>query len=245
EQYLIFLEGAVRGDLGRSFLRARPVGELIGERMSNTLQLAAVSFLFSVGLSIPMGVVAAVHRGSWWDWLAKGFVFFGQSLPNFWLGIMLILLFAVHFNLVPPTGKAGPETFVLPAITLGWINAAAVTRLIRSSMLDNLSADFVRTARSKGLPEWVVLQRHALRNALIPTVAYCTVNLVRTFVVGSVVVETVFSWPGIGRLAYEAAFARDFPVVQGITVVVAAGVILTNILGDLVYGLLDPRIRFA
>ncbi|MHB1007475.1 MAG: ABC transporter permease [Chloroflexota bacterium] len=244
-QYFIFLQNAIHGDLGRShYWGGRPVAELILSRLGNTLQLAAVSFSLSLLLSIPMGVIAAVHRGRWWDWLVRGFVFFGQSLPHFWLGIMLILLFAVALNLLPPGGKGGLETFLMPAVTLGWASAAAITRLVRSSVLEVLSSDFIRTARAKGLSEFVVLRRHALRNALIPTVAYCTVTLVRSFIVGSVVVETVFGWPGMGRLAYEATFARDFPTVQGIVIVIAVAVIVFNLLADLLYGWLDPRIIY-
>jgi peptide/nickel transport system permease protein len=245
-QYLIFLERAVlHGDLGRSPFFNQPVSTLIGGRMWNTLQLALVAFVLSLVIAIPVGVVAAVHRGSWWDWGARGFVFFGQSLPQFWLGIILVLIFALGLELIPPGGMGGPETFVLPAITLAWSSAAAIARLVRSSMLEILWSDFIRTARSKGLSEQTVMFRHALRNALIPTVAYSGAEVVRSLVAGSIVVETVFGWPGMGRLAYDATFARDFPTVQGIVCVIAAVVILTNTLGELLYGWLDPRIGRA
>lgn len=244
-QYYLFLVRAAQGDLGRSHFFNRPVTELILDRMPNTLALAGLAFLCSVGLAIPTGVVAAVHRGRWWDWVVRGVVFFGQSMPQFWLGLMLVLLFTVTFNLLPPAGMGGPETFVLPAITLGWYSSAALTRLVRSAMLEILSSDFIRTARSKGLREITVLQRHALKNALIPATAFASVTVVRDMVMGSVVIETVFGWPGTGRLAYEAAYARDFPTIQGIVMVFAVAVILTDLLGELVYGWLDPRIRHS
>jgi peptide/nickel transport system permease protein len=243
-QYFIYITALLQGDMGQSYVMARPVSELIASGLGNTLQLAAVSFLFSVGISTPIGVLAAVHRNKGWDFVARGFAFFGQSLPNFWLGIMLILLLSVTLRLLPPFGKGGPETFVMPGITLGWISAAALTRLIRSSMLESLGSDYVRTARAKGLGEFAVLYKHALRNALVPAVAYSTVTLVRGFIVGSVVVETVFAWPGMGNLAYRAAFARDFPTIQGITIVIASAVVIINIVGDLFYAILDPRIAY-
>ncbi len=151
----------------------------------------------------------------------------------------------MKLTLVPPAGKDGPASFILPAITLGWAAAAGVARLVRSSMLEVLASDYIRTARSKGLSERMVLSRHALKNAMIPTVAYSSVVLVRTFVIGSIVVETVFGWPGIGRLAYESTFARDFPLIQGIVVMIAVIVIGVNLLSDVIYGWLDPRIRYS
>jgi peptide/nickel transport system permease protein len=245
-QYLSFLERAVlHADLGRSYYNHRPVVETFFNRFWNTAQLGLASFGLSVVLAIPIGIASAVYRDSWWDWLARGFVFLGQALPHFWLGIMLILLFSVKLNLLPPAGNDGPASFILPAITLGWAAAAGVARLMRSSMLDILSGDYIRTARAKGLAEAAVVRRHALRNALIPTVAYSAVVLVRAFVIGSIVVETVFGWPGIGRLAYESTFARDFPMIEGIVVFVAIIVILANLTAEVLYALLDPRIRYS
>lgn len=244
-QYLVFMRRILlHGDLGRSLSQNRPVTEVFFSRFWNTIELGAVSFLISMAISLPIGVLAAVRRDSWWDLFAKGFVLFGQALPHFWLGIMLILIFSVKLNLVPPAGKGGPLTFILPAITLGWGSAAGVTRLVRSAMLEILSSDFIRTARSKGLPEFTVLTRHALKNALIPTVAYFSVVLVRAFVIGSIVVETVFGWPGIGRLAYDVTLGRDFPMIQGLVLMIAVIVILANLACEILYGWLDPRIRY-
>lgn len=245
-QYAIFLERAIlHGDLGQSLSLSRPVTEAFFVRFWNTLQLGLVSFVISMSISIPIGVLVAARRDSGWDWAAKGFVFFGQAIPNFWLGLMLILIFAVKLNILTPAGKGDISTFVLPAITMGWVSAAGVTRLIRSAMLEILSSDFIRTARAKGLTEYVVLCRHCLRNALIPMVAYSSVVLVRSFVIGSIVVETVFGWPGIGRLAYEATFARDFPMIQGIVIMMSMLVIISNLVAEILYGLLDPRIRYT
>ncbi len=245
-QYCIYMARILlRADFGKSFYYNRPVVELFGAAASNTLQLSAVSFLISMGIAIPVGVLSAVRRGSVGDWVARGFVLLGQSLPHFWLGIMLILLLSVKLDLFPPATKGGPSTFVLPAITLGWHSAAGVMRMVRSSMLEVLSSDFIRTARGKGLNETAIVWRHALKNAMIPTVAYCSVVTVRSFVMGSIVVETVFGWPGLGRLAYEATFARDFPTIQGIVIMIASVVLLVNLLGDILYGWLDPRIRYS
>lgn len=244
-QFGAFAGRALLGDLGRSFHFSRPVTEIFFSRLWDTVQLGLVSFVFSMALALPIGVMSAAHRNSWWDWFGRVFVFFGQALPSFWLGIMLILVFAVKLNLVPPAGKEGPESFILPAITLGWAAAAGVARMVRSSTLEVLASDYIRTARSKGLNEQAVLTRHALKNSMIPAVAYSSVVLVRTFVIGSIVVETVFGWPGIGRLAYESTFARDFPLIQGIVVMIAIIVISVNLLSDILYGWLDPRIRYA
>jgi len=245
-QFAVFAFRAIFfGDLGRSFHFSRPVTEIFFDRFWDTVQLGAVSFVFSMALAVPIGILSAARRNSWWDYFGRVFVFFGQALPSFWLGIMMILIFAVKFNLVPPAGKEGPESFILPAITLGWAAAAGVARMVRSSMLDVLASNYIRTARSKGLGERMVLTRHALKNAMIPAVAYSSVVLVRTFVIGSIVVETVFGWPGIGRLAYESTFARDYPLIQGIVVMIAIIVIGVNLLSDILYGWLDPRIRYA
>jgi peptide/nickel transport system permease protein len=243
-QYLYFLRDAVRGDLGQSYTLHQPVTDVFFSRFGNTLQLGAVSFLLGALIALPAGVFAALHRESTGDWAVRGFVFLGQGLPHFWLGIMLILLVSVKLNWLPPAGKGGPSTFVLPAITMGWAASAEVTRLVRSSMLDVLSNDFVRTARAKGLSEIAVIYRHAVRNAMIPVVAYASLILVRAFIFGSITVETIFGWPGIGRLAYESTLARDYNMIQGIVLMLSLFVILTNLLADLAYGFLDPRIRY-
>ncbi len=245
QQYLVFIYNAVvRSDLGRSIAFNRPVNDVVFTRLRNTLELGAVSFILGLAISIPIGVIAAVRRGTWADAAIRAFAFLGQAFPHFWLGIVLILLVSVKLELVAPAGKEGLASFILPAVTLGWASAAGITRLIRSSMLDVLSTDFVRTARSKGLRETTVVLRHALRNALIPAIAYSSVVIVRNFVIGSIAVETVFGWPGLGRLAYEATLSRDFPLIQGIVIVIAAVVVVVNIGIDIVYSYADPRIRY-
>jgi len=243
EQYYTFLKGVLHGDLGRSITYERSVSEILASRFGNTLQLGGLAFVLSIAISLPVGVLAAVRRGTWWDWLARGMVFLGQSLPGFWLGIMLILLFSVRLGLLPTAGKGGPLSYVMPLITLSWSAAASMTRLVRSSMLEILSSDYIRTARSKGLTEFVVTWRHALKNALIPVATHCSLVLVRHTITGSVVVETVFGWPGVGRLAYEAVFSRDYPVIQALVLVFAIIVVVVNIVVEIVYRWLDPRIR--
>lgn len=243
QQYVVFVADALTGDLGRSYSLNQPVLDVFWSRFVNTLQLGAVAFIVGMAVAIPTGIFAALRRGSVGDWAARAFVFLGQALPQFWLGIMLILVVSVQWNLLPPAGKAGPATYVLPAVTLGWSAAAGVSRLVRSSMLDVLSHDFIRTARAKGLSEVVVNYQHALRNALIPVVAYSSLILVRSFIFGSITVETVFGWPGVGRLAYDATMARDYPLIQGIVLMMSIIVIGITFCAEMVYGLLDPRIR--
>jgi peptide/nickel transport system permease protein len=243
QQYVIFVGNALVGNLGRSYSLNQPVLDVFWNRFLNTVELGAVAFVCGMAIAVPVGIFAALHRESAGDWVARVFVFLGQALPQFWLGIMLILLVSVQWNLLPPAGKGGPATFILPAITLGWSAAAGVSRLVRSSILDVLSNDFIRTARAKGLSETVVNYRHALRNALLPVVAYSSLILVRSFIFGSITVETVFGWPGVGRLAFDATMARDYPLIQGIVLMMAVIVIAVTFCTEVTYGLLDPRIR--
>jgi peptide/nickel transport system permease protein len=244
-QYYVFLTGALHGDLGRSISINRPVLEVFLERFGNTLQLTGLAFGLSLAIALPVGALAAVTRGKWWDWLTRGLVFLGHALPSFWLGVMLMLVFAVQLRWVPPAGKGDLATFVLPVITIAWGSAAGVTRMMRSSMLEVLPADYIRTAYAKGLAPLAVLWAHALKNAMIPVVGYVSVVVLRNLVLGMIVVETVFAWPGVGRLAYQAALSRDFPLVQGIVLMIALIVILATLLADILYGWLDPRIRYS
>jgi peptide/nickel transport system permease protein len=249
-QYLRWLGRAVTGDLGRSYKAQMPVLELIGQRLPATLWLSAGALLFSLLLAIPLGVLAAVKRNSWLDFTAMGLAIFGISIPNFWAGIMLALVFAVYLRWLPSIGYVSPATdlrqslehLILPAITLGLSLAGTTSRLTRSSLLEELGKDYVRTARGKGIAERAVLLGHALRNALIPTVTM--IGLQMGFLIGgAVVVETVFAWPGIGLLVVDSIFGRDYPVVQGIVLLIAVLVVVVNLAVDVIYTFLDPRIR--
>jgi len=252
-QYVTWAGAAVRGDLGRSFKTGDPVASLIADRLGPTLQLTGGALLFAVVVAVPLGVLAAVRRGTAWDTLGSAVALFGVSFPSFWLGIMLILLFSDALPWLPPSGLAeyGREGdlllrarhAVLPTLTLGLIQMAAVMRFTRSSLLEVLRQDYVRTARAKGLADARVVWRHALRNALIPVVTVVGLSL-PTLVGGAVLTETVFAWPGIGRLAVGAVFERDYPVIMGVNLIVGAVVIAANLLTDLAYTVIDPRISY-
>ena len=252
-QYATWASAVLRGDLGRSFKTGDPVVTLIADRLPPTLQLTGGALLFAVVVAVPLGVLAAVRRGTAWDTLGSAVSLFGVSFPSFWLGIMLILLFSQALPWLPPSGLAeyGHEGDVLsrlrhailPTLTLGLIQMAAVMRFTRSSLLEALRQDYVRTARAKGVADRRVVWRHALRNALIPVVTVIGLSL-PTLVGGAVLTETVFAWPGIGRLAVGAVFERDYPVIMGVNLVVAGVVIGANLLTDLAYTVIDPRISY-
>ena len=252
-QYLGWAGAAVRGDLGRSFKTGDPVAALILDRLGPTLQLTAGALTLALVVAVPLGVLAAVRRGTIWDTLGSAVALFGVSFPSFWLGIMLILLFSEVLHLLPPSGLSeyGREAelssrvrhAILPTLTLGLIQMASFMRFTRSSLLEVLRQDYVRTARAKGLGGARVVWRHALRNALIPVVTVVGLSL-PTLVGGAVLTETVFAWPGIGRLAVGAVFERDYPVIMGVNLMVAAVVISANLLTDLAYCVIDPRISY-
>lgn len=245
EQYARFLRDLLRGDFGTSIrYRGQAALPVVLERLPATLELAAASILVAVLISLPLGILAATRRGRLPDYGATSFAVLGQAMPNFWLGIMLILVFGVHLRWFPVSGRGTTAHLVLPALTLGTALAALLMRLLRSTMLEVLSQDFVRTARAKGLRERVVLFKHAIRNALI---AYVTVLglQVATLMAGAVVTEQVFAWPGIGLLAIQAINIRDMAVVQTVVIVVALIVMVANLLVDLLYALIDPRIQYA
>lgn len=251
-QYGKWLWRALLGDLGRSYRAQMPVLQLIAQRLPATLFLSAAALIISLLIALPMGVIAAIKRNTWADFAALIFAIFGISLPHFWAGIMLALIFAVYLRWLPSIGYVSPvadfvkslQHLALPAVTLGWSLAGTTTRLTRSSMLEELSKDYVRTARGKGLAERAVLLAHALRNALIPTVTM--VGLQLGFLLGgAVVVETVFAWPGIGLLVVDSILARDYPVVQGVVLTIAVLVVLVNLTVDVIYTVLDPRIRLG
>lgn len=241
-QYVRFLSLLGTGDLGMSLHQQQPALDLVLERLPATLALAAAAFLMALVVALPVGVIAATHRNTWLDQLMMPVTLFGQSVPSFWLGIMLILLLGVQLRLLPTSGSGTSRHLVLPAITLAMYSMASIARLTRSAMLDVLGQDYVRTARAKGLAEKRVVYSHALKNAMIPVLTIAGLQL-GVVLAGAVVTETVFSWPGIGRLAIQAISVRDYPVVQAIVLVTAVGFVLTNLIVDLLYTLLDPRIR--
>ena len=251
-QYGKWLWRAVQGDLGNSYRAGMPVLQLIGQRLPATLFLSFAALFLSLLIALPLGLLAAVKRNSGADMAAMIFAILGISLPNFWSGILLVLVFAIWLGWLPSIGYVSPfEDFfqslrhlILPAIALGWALSGTTTRLARSSMLEELGKDYVRTARGKGLAERTVLLTHTLRNALIPTVTMIGLQL-GFLIGGTVVVETVFAWPGVGLLVVDSIFARDYPVVQGIVLVIAVVVVLVNLLVDVIYTVLDPRIRLG
>jgi len=241
-QFVRFMGGAARGDFGTSLSFNEPATKLVFERFPNTLQLAAVAMAWSLAVSFALGVISAARRYTVEDVVATTIALLGQSIPVFWLGIMLILVFSVALGWLPTSGMGGPESFVLPAITLGWFTMARTTRLVRSGMLDVLGQDYVRTARAKGLDEWGVVVHHALKNASIPIVTVIGLDF-GTLLGGAVITETIFAWPGVGRLAAEAIFRRDFPLVQANVFYIATAFVLINLVVDILYTWLDPRVR--
>ena len=243
-QYLTFVGRAATGDFGTSIRSRRPVGGLLRERLPNSLALAAFSMAVSLLIAFPLGVLAAVRRGTALDSGAKVLATLGQSLPTFWVGIVLIEVVAGRLQWLPAGGSGSLAHYILPGFTLGWFVVAGLMRLLRSAMLEVLDAEYVTTARAKGASEVSVVWRHALRNALIPVVTFAGVYFA-ILVTSAIVVETVFAWPGMGRLAYEAITGRDFPVIQAVVLVTAAIVVTVNFAVDLLYAVIDPRIGLA
>jgi peptide/nickel transport system permease protein len=243
-QYGRFVSGLVRGDLGSSLRFQSPALPLLLERLPATLQLAGAALVISLCIAIPAGILAAIHKDSFLDFLAMLVALLGQSIPGFWLGLMLILLFAVELGWLPTSGRGGLETLILPSFTLAMFYVGRLARVVRSSMLDVLCEDYIRTARAKGLPNWLVVARHALKNASLPVVTIIGLEF-GALLSGAVITETVFSWPGVGLLAVNAVLARDFPLVQAIVVFMSIVFVVVNLMVDLLYTQLDPRIRYA
>ena len=244
EQYGLFLWRAARGDFGRSLRHQQPTLPLVLARFPATLALTLAAMLLALLLALPLGLLSALRRNSVLDTGGMMLALAGQCMPTFWLGILLILVFAVQLRWLPVYGGDGPATLVLPAVTLGAWAMARTARITRSSMLDVLHQDFLRTARAKGVGEWAVVLRHALRNCAIPIVTALGLEL-GNLLGGAVITEAVFAYPGIGRLAVEAVVNKDVPLIQAVVLTVASAVLLLNILIDVVYVLLDPRIRLA
>jgi peptide/nickel transport system permease protein len=242
-QYGRYLAGIAHGNLGESFRFQQPVLQVVISHYPATLELAFVALLVCTGIGIPAGLFAAQRRGTSTDHAIGVFTLFGLSVPNFALGPVLILVFSVILGWLPVSGRGGLAHVILPAFTLGAALAAILTRMVRTSVIEELSSDYVRTARAKGLSESAVLFRHAFRNALIPIITILGLQF-GTLLAGTIVTESIFSWPGIGRLAVQAISARDYPLLQGCILLIAVSYVFVNLLTDLVYALVDPRVRF-
>ena len=242
-QYGHFVSALVRGDFGQSFYYRTPVLELYLSRLPNSLMLAAAAMALSLLIGIPSGILAAVNVNGWWDRVGKIFSLLGLSLPSFWVGLVMILFFSVYLGWLPSSGAGTASHMIMPAFALGWFFAAAHMRMTRSSMLEVMGSEYVKLARLKGLPEALVISKHAFKNALIPVLTLAGINLV-IMVNVAVVVETVFAWPGVGRLLFEGIAFRDFPVVQATVLLGGVMIVVVNLLVDILYAVIDPRIRY-
>jgi peptide/nickel transport system permease protein len=251
DQFVIWVREVMRGNLGESFFLGRPVTRALLERLPATLQLALLSLLFALLIGIPAGLLAAVRQNTWWDQCVMAVAIGGVSVPSFWLGLALILVFSVQLGWLPSGGYAplwqepgqGLRSLALPAVSLGFMQAALIARMTRSSMLDVLRQDYVRTARAKGVHHWLVIVRHALKNAMIPIIT-TTGTAFGVLLGGAVVVETVFTYPGLGRLVVLAVQRRDYPLVQGALLLISVIYVMVNLLVDILYGVFDPRIKY-
>jgi peptide/nickel transport system permease protein len=242
-QYVSFITHLIRGDFGQSFYYRTDVFDLYMSRLPASLLLAAAAMAFSLIVGIPTGIIAAVRVNQWWDSIGKVFALLGLSMPSFWVGLVMILFFSVYLGWLPSSGSGTVLHLIMPAIALGWVFAASHMRLTRSSMLEVLGSEYVKLARLKGLPEALVISKHAFKNALIPVLTLAGINLV-IMVNVAVVVETVFAWPGVGRLLYEGIAFRDFPVVQATVLLGGVMIVVVNLLVDILYAVIDPRIRY-
>jgi ABC-type dipeptide/oligopeptide/nickel transport system permease component len=243
EQYTTYVWALLRGDLGTSFRNQQPVVQSIAARYPATIELSIAAILVSLLFAVPAGVIGAVRRGTLIDRMIGIVTLFGVSLPNFALGPLLILLFSIVLGLLPVSGRGGFLHLVLPALTLGGALAAITTRMVRASMLEEIQQDYVRTARAKGLPERVVLFRHALRNGLLPVITVLGLQA-GALLAGAIITETVFAWPGLGRLTVQAINARDYPLLQGCILTISLSYVVINLLTDTIYSVVDPRIRY-
>ena len=244
QQFLIFIGNALNGDLGTSIRMREPTVDVFFSRLPNTLAIIPWAIVFAVAVGIPLGVVAALNRGNIVDRAAGAVAVLGIATPSFWLGVVLIFVFSVELGWLPSGRMGGPDHYVLPVITLGSFLIAGFMRLVRSSMLDVMGSEFVKLARIKGLSEGVVIWKHCLRNALIPVLTLWGV-FVGNLITGAIIVETVFAWPGVGRLTYEAVIYRDFPLLQAIIILKAMLILAINLTVDILYAYVDPRIRLA
>ena len=243
-RYLDFLGNAVTGDLGTSIRQKTDVSKLILERVPATLELTFTALMIGILLAFPLGIFVALNRNSVWDLLGTSFSLLGQAMPTFWTGLMLILIFGVHFKVLPISGRGTWAHLLLPAVTLGFFVTGRITRLVRSGMLEVLGQEYIRTARAKGLYEHTVIWVHALKNASIPVVTMIGLECA-SLLSGAIIIETVFAWPGMGRLVVNAVLQRDFPVVLGVVLISAVLFVVVNLAVDLLYSILDPRISYS
>jgi peptide/nickel transport system permease protein len=242
-QYRIFIKDAVQGDFGTSILYGRPAIDVVLNRLPATLELGLLAFIIGNLFGISLGILAALYRTKWIQWGAQSFALLGQAVPGFWLAVMLMLVFAVELHWLPTSGMGGISHLILPVISLSWFSVAFVMRITRSSLLDTLDSEYVKLARIKGNPEWVVVIKHALRNALIPVVMLMGMQLA-LLLGGSAFIEQIFRWPGIGALMVSSISALDYPIIQAITLVTSTALVLIMLLVDIVFVYLDPRIKY-
>jgi len=243
-QYLSFVKNIFTGELGKSFNYRMPVSELYFQRLPNSLELAFAATLVSLLIGVPAGLISAVRVNSWWDNLGKVIALLGLSIPGFWMALVLILVFAVWLEWLPTSGQGDWRHLIMPAVALGWYFAAALLRLTRSSMLEVLHSEYIKLARLKGIPEYAVIAMHGFKNALVPVFTLAGINLV-VMVNAAVIIEVIFAWPGIGRLLFEGIFQRDFPLVQGVVVLAGVMIVVVNLIVDILYAYIDPRIRLT
>ncbi len=242
-QYWRYISRAVRGDFGESLRWTMPALEIFLERFPNTLKLATVSMAFALFVGVPTGILSAVMMGRWFDNFGKIFALMGQALPGFWVGIMLIIIFAATFRILPTSGMGSWKHYIMPGFTMGWYTMAALTRMSRSAMLDVLDAEYIKMARIKGVAEVWVIMKHAFKNASAPLITLVALQFV-VMLNGTMIIETVFTWPGVGRLIVDSIFARDYPVVQMCVLIASSFFVFTNLAVDIIYAYLDPRIRY-
>jgi peptide/nickel transport system permease protein len=242
-QYYIFIKDALHGDFGTSISYGRPALTVVLKRMPATLELGVISFILGNFVGILLGILAAIYRSKWMQWGGQSFALLGQAVPGFWLAVMLMLIFAVKLHWLPTSGIGGIQHMILPVISLSWFSIAFVMRITRSALLDTLDSEYVKLARIKGNPEWVVIVKHALRNALIPVVMLMGMQLAM-LIGGSAFIEQVFRWPGIGQLMVSSISALDYPIIQAITLITSTALVFIMLLVDILFVYIDPRIRY-
>ncbi|WP_134685139.1 nickel ABC transporter permease [Brevibacillus migulae] len=243
-QYASWLFQLMKLDMGESYIKGKPVLDELIQRLPATIQLAVGGMLVMVLIAAPLGILAAKYPGRWPDHVSRLFALIGASIPSFWLGLLLIYVFAYQWKWLPTMGKGGLSSFILPSLTLGFAMAAVYSRLLRTGLLESLSQEYIRAARARGIAEWRIMTKHALRAALLPVLTVFGMSM-GNLLAGQVVIETLFSWPGLGGMIVEAIFQRDYPIVQGYVLFTGFFVVVVNLLVDLTYSLLDPRIRFG